>query len=92
MRMLLETTMPTIITTPISDMTLSVVPVAKRMINTPVNPVGTASKISNGSRNDLNCATRIKYTSTVDRIKPRPKLRNETCMACAEPRTTIADI
>ena len=60
MRMLLETTMPTIITTPINDMTLSVVPVANRMISTPVKPVGTASKINSGSRNDLNCATRIK--------------------------------
>ena len=40
MRMLLETTMPTIITMPISDMTLSVVPVSNRMISTPVKPGG----------------------------------------------------
>jgi hypothetical protein len=58
--MLLDTTMPTIITIPISDMMLSVVPVAHSVSNTPVNPVGTASRIRKGSTKDLNCATRIK--------------------------------
>ena len=52
--------MPTIMTTPINDITLSVVPVAKRINKTPVSPVGTASKISSGSRNDSNWATRIR--------------------------------
>ena len=62
--MLFETTIPTIITTPISDCTLSVVPVRYSMSSTPVSPVGTASRISNGSTNDRNCATRIRYSST----------------------------
>ena len=52
--------MPTIITTPINDITFNVVPVSHRISNTPVSPVGMASRIRNGSRNDLNCATRIK--------------------------------
>src|SRR5208282_4702116 len=60
MRMLLDTTIPTTITTPINDITLRVVPVTNSISNTPVNPVGTASKINSGSVNDLNCATRIK--------------------------------
>ena len=59
-RMLFDTTMPTIITTPIKDMMFMVVPVANRMSSTPVTPVGTASRIRNGSTNDLSCATRIR--------------------------------
>ena len=60
MRMLFDTTMPTIITTPISDITFSVVPVARRNSSTPVNPGGIASKMMNGSFHDANCATRIR--------------------------------
>ena len=52
--------MPTIISTPISDCTLSVVPVTNSATSTPVRPVGTASRISSGSVNDRNCATRIR--------------------------------
>ena len=58
--MLFEAEMPTSISTPISDITFSVVPVRGRMINTPMNPMGIASMIRNGSLNDLNCATRIR--------------------------------
>ena len=43
--MLLETTIPTIITTPISDCTFSVVPVAYSVTSTPMRPIGTASRI-----------------------------------------------
>ena len=60
MRMLLDTTIPTIITTPISDITLRVVPLVNNISSTPVRPVGTASKMSSGSAKDLNCATRIR--------------------------------
>ena len=59
-KMLFYATMPIIITTPINDITLIVVPVTNSSSKTPVNPVGTASKMSSGSRNDLNCATRIR--------------------------------
>jgi hypothetical protein len=52
--------MPTIITTPISDMTLSGVPVNKESAARRSAPVGTASRIRNGSRNERNCATKIK--------------------------------
>ena len=59
-RMLFDTTMPTIISTPISDCTFSVVPVSYSATSTPVSPVGTASRISSGSMNERNCATRIR--------------------------------
>ena len=49
MRMLLDTTIPTIIKTPMSDCTLSVVPVMKSATSTPASPVGTASRIKMGS-------------------------------------------
>ena len=59
-RMLFDAAMPTSISTPISDMTFSVVCVSGRMISTPMNPIGMASMISNGSLKELNCATRIR--------------------------------
>ena len=43
---------PTTITTPISDITLRVVPVASNSKITPVIPGGIASKITNGSMKD----------------------------------------
>ena len=78
--------MPTIISTPISDCTLSVVPVMNSATRTPVRPVGTASRIRNGSRNDRNCATRIRYSSTSARIRPSAKLVNDDRMPCTMPR------
>ena len=56
----LDTTMPVIITTPISDITFSVVPVTSRKRMTPVIPGGIASRITIGSMNDANCAIRIR--------------------------------
>jgi hypothetical protein len=58
--MLFEAEMPTSISTPISDITFRVVPVNGRTISTPINPIGMASMISNGSLNDRNCATRMR--------------------------------
>jgi hypothetical protein len=52
--------MPTIITKPISDITLRVVPVASKASKTPASPGGIVSKIIKGSCHDANCATRIK--------------------------------
>ena len=89
MRMLFETTTPTIITTPMSDMMLRVVPVAVRMRRTPVMPGGTARRMIQGSMNDLNCATRTRYTRTIDRMRPRPKDRNDVFIAPTMPRTWI---
>jgi len=60
MRMLSETEMPTTNNIPIIDMTVMGVPVRYKTSRTPVNPGGTASRIRNGSRNERNCATRIK--------------------------------
>ena len=59
-RMLSETEMPTTNSIPINDMTLIGVPVIYRINKTPVNPGGTASKIRTGSRNERNCATKIR--------------------------------
>jgi len=55
-----DTTMPVIITTPISDMTFSVVPVASRNRMTPVMPGGIAKRITTGSINEENCAIRMR--------------------------------
>ncbi len=52
--------MPAIMTTPMSDMTLSVVSVKASTSSTPTMPGGTASRMRSGSTNDLNCATRIR--------------------------------
>ena len=60
MRMLFDTTMPTIITTPISDCTFSVVPVRVQREQHAGQSGGTASRMMNGSMNDRNCATRIR--------------------------------
>ena len=70
-RMLFETTIPTIITTPISDCTFSVVPDSvQRQRARRSDPGGTASRMMNGSTNDRNCATRIKYSSTTASSRP----------------------
>ena len=53
-RMLLESAIHTSISTPISDMTFSVVWVKGKMINTPTKPMGIASMISTGSTKDRN--------------------------------------
>ena len=53
-RMLLEDAMPMSITNPMSDCTLSVVPVTHNISRTPITPIGTASRMSNGSMNDLH--------------------------------------
>ena len=58
--MLFETTMPTIMTTPIKDMTFKVVPVASRNKSTPASPGGIARRMMKGSSQEANCATRIK--------------------------------
>ena len=52
--------MPTIMTMPMRDMTFSEVSVNRSVMATPINPVGTASRMMKGSMNDLNCATRIR--------------------------------
>src|ERR1022692_2333280 len=49
MRMLFDPATPISMSTPISDMTLRVVPVSSRMINTPMKPMGIASMIRNGA-------------------------------------------
>ena len=58
--MLLETTMPVIMITPINDMMLSVLPVNSRIITTPASPGGIAIRMMNGSMNEVNCAIRIE--------------------------------
>ena len=87
--MLLDTTMPIIITTPMRDITLIVVPDTHSISATPIRPVGMASRISSGSRKDWNCATRIRYTSTTARMRPKPKVLKESFMFPTLPRTLI---
>jgi len=58
--MLSETAIPVIMTTPMSDMTLSVVPVTIRNRITPESPGGIASKMMKGSENEANCAIRMR--------------------------------
>jgi hypothetical protein len=59
-RILFEAVIPTSMSTPISDITFSVVCVSGSMIRTPIKPIGTASIIRKGSLKELNCATRIR--------------------------------
>src|SRR5713101_2161748 len=77
-KMLFDTTIPTIITTPINDITFSVVPVANRNSSTPASPGGIASKMMNGSSHEANCATKTRYTSTTERIRPSEALERRT--------------
>jgi len=44
-KMLLDTTIPTIMMTPMSDITFSVVPVSRSVSRTPITPVGTARRM-----------------------------------------------
>ena len=83
-RILFDTTMPTIITTPISDMTFSVVPVSNSVSNTPVKPVGTASRMINGSRNEANCATSIEIDQDHGKEQAQSKALR-TKRACPAP-------
>ena len=89
-RMLLDTAIPTSITTPIRDITFSVVPVSTSVSNTPVIPGGTASRMMKGSTKDRNWATRIRYSSTTARHRPMAKLRNEARIPCTMPRSVTA--
>ena len=73
-RMLFETAMPTSMTTPISDITFSVVPHSSSVRMTPAMPGGTANRMMKGSTNERNCATRIRKSSTTARQRPRAKL------------------
>ncbi len=66
--------MPISISTPTSDITFSVVCVSGRMISTPMNPIGIASMIRNGSTQERNCATRIRNRRMKESPKPIPKL------------------
>src|SRR5258708_39418098 len=66
--------MPTSMTTPISDITFSVVPVRYKTNSTPDKPGGTATRMMKGSMNDRNCATRIRYNRTTARHRPKEKL------------------
>ena len=86
MRMLLDAEMPTSMSTPMSDITLRVVPVRGRMSKTPMNPIGIASMMRNGSLNDRNCATRIRYRRMTDSDRPMAKLRKDSCIPCTMPR------
>ena len=85
--MLFDTTIPTIITTPINDITFSVVCVTSKKSRTPASPGGTASKMIKGSVHDANCATSTRYTSTTDKIRPMPKLLNEDRIPSTDPRS-----
>ena len=55
-RMLFDTAIPVIIKSPINDMMFSDEPVISSVSTTPATPGGTASRITNGSENDANCA------------------------------------
>ena len=50
-----------------------------------MNPGGTASRITNGSLKEANCAIRIRYTRTIESNNPIAKLLNESCIATTEP-------
>ncbi len=65
--------MPISISTPISDITFSVLWVSGRITSTPMNPMGIASMIRNGSMKERNCATRIRYS----RMKEMHKAQRE---------------
>ena len=45
-----------------------------------------ANRMMNGSRNDSNCATRIRYTKATESSRPMPKLLNDERMPCTDPR------
>jgi hypothetical protein len=60
MRIEFETTIPVIMTTPIRDITFSVVCVSRRKRITPVIPGGTARRMISGSTKELNCAMRMR--------------------------------
>ena len=88
-RMLFDTTMPTIITTPISDCTLSVVPVRYSASSTPVRPGGTASRISSGSveRAELRDEDQIQQH---EREQQAERRSSETTPACPAPCRAVA--
>jgi len=58
---LLDTTIPVIMITPMSDMMFNVVCVMNRNATTPAIPGGIAVRMMNGSINERNCAIRIRY-------------------------------
>ena len=85
--MLFDIATPANITTPISDITFRVVPVDTSAGNTPVIPGGKANRIINGSVKERNCATKMRYSKTTERQRPKAKLCNDAFIASALPRT-----
>src|SRR5690242_3139203 len=88
--MLLDMAIPASIRTPINDMTLSVVPVATSVNNTPEMAGGRANKMINGSLNERNWATRIRYSNTTESVNPIAKLLNDAFIASTVPRTVAS--
>src|SRR5436190_390888 len=65
--------------TPMRDITFNVVPVNHNLRITPTRPGGNASKIRNGSVNDRNCATMIRYIYIPASASAKTWVTDETC-------------
>ena len=72
----MDTTIPIIINDPMSDSRLRDVCVSSSIQITPMNPNGTAARITRGSRYDLNRPTITRYTSTTasGNVTPNPRI------------------
>ena len=86
MRMLFETTIPTIMTTPISDMTLRVVPVTSRNSNTPGQPGRHGQQDNQGIEEGCELSHQNQIDEHNRKSRPMPKLLNEEFMLCTDPR------
>ena len=69
--------MPTSITKPIKDTTLTSTPVISSMAKPPVKASGMVNITIRGDFSDWNCATITRYTSSM----PSASIRSSCCMA-----------
>ena len=84
--MLLAVATPMHMMAPISDGTLSVVPVTNSIHRMPAIAPGSAVRMMNGSSHDWKFTAISRYTSTTAKTMPNPRRKKEDCMVSTCPR------
>ena len=84
--MLLAVATPMHMMAPISDGTLSVVPVTNSIHRMPAIAPGRAVRMMNGSSQDWKFTVISRYTRTTAKIIPNPRRKKDDCMVSTCPR------
>ena len=84
--MLLAVATPMHMIAPISEGTLSVVPVTNSIHRMPAIAPGSAVRMMNGSSQDWKFTVISRYTRTTAKAMPRPRRKKDDCMVSIWPR------